>query len=76
MVLTAVAESLTAFMSLCGKLTAPTKCLTGFTTLCGEALKEPLAVFISLSGMVAAHVELLPTLRSSWGEELCLQNLH
>ena len=32
------------------------------------ALEELLAVFISLSGMVAAHVEPVPTLRSSWGD--------
>lgn len=37
--------------------------------LCGEliALQEPLAVFICFSGMVAGHVEPLPTLTYSWG---------
>ena len=63
MVLTVLAES------LCGKLTPPTKFLTGFTALCGEliSLKELLTAFISISGMVAAHPQPLPTLKSSWG---------
>ena len=70
MVLTALAEPLPAFTNICRKLIAPTKSVAGCTTLFGEliSLEQTLAVFISLSRMVAAHVEPLLNFRYSWGD--------